>query len=120
MSKITSQQAEPAQLGSLAYSQLWTGRIAPKLPLFRKAIDLRKTTNLRKTVDLYRTRDLYKTINFRQIFNIRRTPNIRKILPPLDNYSGTYGVSKVCKDKANRPVLDIEEVTILLSINVKA
>jgi hypothetical protein len=30
-----------------------------------------------------------------------------------------YKVSKVRKNKASRPVLDIEEVTILLSINAK-
>ena len=29
------------------------------------------------------------------------------------------GVSKVREDKANRPILDAEEVTILLSINTK-
>jgi hypothetical protein len=30
-----------------------------------------------------------------------------------------YRVSTIYKDKAYRPVLDIEEVTILLSINTK-
>jgi len=45
--------------------------------------------------------------------------NIRKILLPLDGRSGTYGVSKVYEDKAYRPVLDVEEVTVLPSINAK-
>jgi len=31
-----------------------------------------------------------------------------------------YIVSKVRKDKASRPILDIEEVTILLSTSIKA
>ena len=48
-----------------------------------------------------------------------RSLNIRKILLPLDGLSGTHGVSKVRKDKAYRPVLDAEEVTVLLSINAK-
>ena len=30
-----------------------------------------------------------------------------------------YKVSKVYKDKAYRPILDAEEVTVLLSINTK-
>ena len=34
--------------------------------------------------------------------------------------SRTYGVSKAHKDKASRPVLDAEEVTILLNSNTKA
>ena len=39
--------------------------------------------------------------------------NIRKILLPLDGRSRIYKVSKVRKDKAYRPILDIEEVTII-------
>jgi len=78
-----------------------TGRTAPKLPLFRKAV------NLCKTVNIYR------------ILDIRKVPNIRKILLPLDSRNGTYGVSKARKDKASGPVLDTEEVTVLLSINIK-
>ena len=52
--------------------------------------------------------------------NLRKVLNIRKILLPLDGRSRTYGVSKARKDKAYRPILDIEEVTILLSTNTKA
>ena len=66
-----------------------TGRTVPELPLFRKILDIRKT------------------------------PDIRKILLPLDGRSGMYGVSKVREDKASGPVLDVEEVSVLLSINVK-
>jgi hypothetical protein len=66
-----------------------TGRTAPELPLFRK------------TPDLY------------------RTPNFRKILLPLDGRSGTYRVSKAREDKADGPVLDMEEATVLLSMNAK-
>ena len=57
--------------------------------------------------------NIYKT------FNLRRTLNIRKILLPLDGRSGIYRVRKACEDKAGGPVLDIEEVTVLLSINTK-
>ena len=57
--------------------------------------------------------DICKTLN------LRRTLDIRKILLPLDGLSGTYGVSKVREDKACRPVLDAEEVTVLLSMNAK-
>ena len=66
-----------------------------------KAINLRKTFNLHKT------------------FNIRTVFNIRKILPPLDGRSRMYKVSKVHKDKAYRPILDAEEVTVLPSTNAK-
>ena len=58
--------------------------------------------------------DIYKTIS------LRIALNICKILLPLDGHNGTHGVSKVYKDKASEPVLDIEEVTVLLSTNVKA
>ena len=57
--------------------------------------------------------------------NIRKTPdlykvlNIRKILLPLDGRSRTYKVSKARENKASRPVLDAEEVTVLLSTNAK-
>ena len=53
------------------------------------------------------------------IFNIRKTLDLRRILLPLDGLSGTHGVSKVREGKAYRPVLDAEEVTVLLSINTK-
>ena len=69
--------------------------------MFYKAVNLRKTFNLCKT------------------FNIRTIFNIRKIPPPLDSRSRTYEVSKVRKDKAYRPVLDVEEVTVSPSINTK-
>ena len=64
-------------------------------------------------LDIRRTPNLYKTSNIRKVLNIR------KILLLLDDRSRTYKVSKVRKDKAYRPVLDAEEVTILLSINAK-
>ena len=51
--------------------------------------------------------------------NIRKTFNIYKILLPLDGRSWIYRVSKVYEDKACRPVLDAEEVTILLNLNTK-
>jgi len=72
-----------------------TGKTAPKLPLF------------------------YKTINFYKTFNIYKTPIIYKILLFLDSCNEMHGVSKVREDKAGGPVLDIEEVTILLNINAK-
>ena len=73
----------------------------------------RTTPNIRKTSNLYRTLNIYKVLNIYKIFNIY------KILLHLDSRSGTYRVSKVRKDKAYRPVLDAEEVTILLSTNTK-
>ena len=51
--------------------------------------------------------DLYKALD------------IRKILPPLDDRNGTYRVSEACKDKASRPILDMEAVTVLPSTNAK-
>ena len=68
----------------------------------RRATDLCKILNLCKALDLYKALD------------------IRKILLLLNGRSGTRGVSKVRKDKAGRPVLDVEEVTVLLSTNAKA
>jgi hypothetical protein len=53
------------------------------------------------------------------IFNIHKALNIRKILLLLDDRNGTHGVSEAREDKADRPVLDVEEVTILLSTNAK-
>ena len=67
----------------------------------------------RTALDLRRTPDLRRTLN------IRKALNIRKVLLPLDGLSGTYRVSKVREDKAYRPVLDAEEVTVLLSTNTK-
>ena len=73
-----------------------------------------------KTIDLRRTVDLRRTINFRKTLNIRKIPNIRRILLPLDGRNKTHGVSKTREDKANGPVLDAEDVTVLLNTNVKA
>ena len=58
--------------------------------------------------------------NIRKTVNLYRTLDIRKILLPLDSRNGTYRVSEARENKACRPVLDVEEVTVLLSINVKA
>ena len=58
-------------------------------------------------------------LDVRKTPNLRKVLNIRKILLPLDGLSGTYRVSKVREDKAYRPVLDAEEVTVLLSTNTK-
>ena len=69
--------------------------------------------NIRKTPDLRRTPDLYRTLNIRKVLNIR------KILLLLDNRSRMYEVSRAREDKASRPILDAEEVTVLLSINAK-
>ena len=74
---------------------------------------LRKTFNIRTIFNIRKTPNLYRTLN------IRRTLNIYKVLLPLDSLTGTHGVSKVRENKAYRPVLDAEEVTILLSINAK-
>ena len=73
----------------------------------------RKTFSLRKTFDLHKALDIRKTLNLYKTFDIR------KILLPLDGHSRTHGVSKAREDKAGRPILDIEEVTILLSTNTK-
>jgi len=91
-----------------------TGRTAPELPLFRKAVNLRKAINLRKTLNIHRI------LGIRKVLNIRKVPDIREILLPLDGRNGTYGVSKARENQANRPVLDAEEVTILPSTNIKA
>ena len=69
--------------------------------MFRKAVDLRKTIDLRKTLD------------------IRKVPNIREILLPLNGRNGTYRVSEAREDQAGGPILDVEEVTVLLSLNAK-
>ena len=63
--------------------------------------------------------DLYRTPDLRRTLNIRKVLNIRKILPPLDGRSRTEEVSKAREDKACRPILDAEEVTVLLSTNAK-
>jgi len=61
----------------------------------------------------------YKTINLYKTFNIYKALNIRKILLPLNGHSKIYRVSKAREDKANGPVLDVEEITILLNLNAK-
>ena len=88
-----------------------TGGIAP---------DIRRTPDLRKTSNIRTTFSIRKTPNLRRTLNICKALDICKILLPLDGRSRTYGVSKAREDKAYRPVLDAEEVTILLSINAKA
>ena len=70
--------------------------------------------------NLHKTVDLRKALNTHRILNIRKVSNIHKILLPLDSRNRTHGVSEVYKDKAGGPILDTEEVTILLSINIKA
>ena len=66
-----------------------------------------------------RAPDLHKTVDLRKVLDIRKTPDIRRILPLLDDRNGTHGVSEAREDKAGRPVLDAEEVTVLLSMNAK-
>jgi len=63
---------------------------------------------------------LCKTFDIRMIFNIRKALDIRKILLPLDGRSRMYKVNKVREDKACRPVLDAEEITVSPSMNVEA
>ena len=51
--------------------------------------------------------------------DLRKTFNICKILLPSDGRSGTHRVSEARKDKASKPILDAEEVTISLNTNTK-
>ena len=67
----------------------------------------------RIALNLHKTPNIYKTLNIYKVLNIR------KILLPLDSRNGVYRVSKAREDKASRPVLNTEEVTILLSLNAK-
>jgi hypothetical protein len=69
--------------------------------------------------DIRRTPDLRKTSDIRKVLDLRKALDIRKILLLLDDRNGTHGVSEVREDKAYRPVLDAEEVTVLPSTNVK-
>ena len=87
-----------------------TGRTAPDI---RRTSDLRKTSDIRTIFNIRRTPDLRRTLD------IRKALDIRKVLLPLDGLSGTHGVSKVREDKACRPVLDAEEVTVSPSTNAK-
>ena len=80
----------------------------------RTALDLRKTSDIRTTFSIRKTPDLRRTLD------IRKALDIRKIPLPLDGRSRTHGVSKAREDKARRPVLDAEEVTVSPSTNVKA
>jgi hypothetical protein len=73
----------------------------------RTALDIRRTPNLRKILDIYK------------VLNLRKALDIRKVLLPLDGRSRTYEVSKARGDKAYRPVLDVEEVTVSPSTNAK-
>ena len=59
-------------------------------------------------------------LDFCKTFDLCKALDIRKILLPLDGRNGIYGVSEAREDKASGPVLDVEEVTVLLSTNVKA
>ena len=68
----------------------------------------------------HKTFDLRKTLNIRGVLNIRKILDIRKILLPLDGRNRTHRVSKVRKDKASRPALDAEEVTVSPSTSIKA
>jgi hypothetical protein len=56
----------------------------------------------------------------RTALDLRKALNIRKILLLLDDRNGTYRVSEAREDKASRPVLDAEDVTVLPSTNIKA
>ena len=67
-----------------------------------------------------RALDLYKALDIRKTSDLYKTSNIRKTLLPLDGCNGTHRVNKVREDKASRPVLDVEEVTVLLSTSAKA
>ena len=73
----------------------------------------------RIALNLRKTSDICTTFSIRKTPNLHKALNIRKILLPLDGLSGTHRVSKVREDKACIPVLDAEEVTILLSTNAK-
>ena len=74
----------------------------------------------RRTLDIRKVLDIRKTLDIRRTLNPCKTPNIRRILPLLDDHNGTHGVSEAREDKASRPVLDAKEVTVSLSMNVKA
>jgi hypothetical protein len=60
-----------------------------------------------------------RALDIRRVLNIRKVLDIRKTLLPLDGRNGTHGVSKAREDKAGRPVLDAEEVTVSPSTNAK-
>ena len=74
----------------------------------RAGLDLRKTLDIRRTFDI------------RKFLDLRKATDIRKILPLLVGCSRTHEVSKEREDKAGRPVLDAEEVTVSPSTNAKA
>ena len=82
--------------------------------MLRKTFDIRTIFNICKTFDLRKALDLCKALD------LRKALDIRKILLLLDGRNGTHGVSKAREDKAGGPVLDAEEVTVLLSLNAKA
>ena len=66
-----------------------------------------------------RALDIRKILNIRKTLNPRKTPDIHRILPLLDDRNGTHGVGEAREDKAGRPVLDAEEVTVSPSTNAK-
>ena len=61
----------------------------------------------------------HKTVDLCKVLDLRKVLNIRKILLPLDGRNGTHGVGRAREDKAGRPVLDVEKVTVSLSTNAK-
>ena len=64
--------------------------------------------------------DFCKALDIRKALDFCKTPNIRGILLTLDSRNRTHRVGKARKDKAGRPVLDVEEVTVSLNTNVRA
>ena len=74
---------------------------------------------LRKTYDIRTIFNIRKAFNLCKAFDLRKALNICKILLLLNGRNRTRGVSKVRKDKAGGPILDAEEVTVLLSLNAK-
>ena len=93
-----------------------TGGIAPDI---RRTPNLRKTSNIRTISNIRKTLNLRITLDIRITLNIRKVLDIRKILLPLDSRNRTYGVSEARENKACRPVLDAEEVTVSPSTNAK-
>ena len=84
-----------------------------------KVVNLCKTLNIYKTLNICKALNIRKALNILKAPNICKAPNIYKILLPLDSRNGIYRVSKAREDKASGPVLDIEGVITLLSINAK-
>ena len=87
-------------------------RPAP-VKLTRKQAQLKDTAQNQDAKTGRTAPDIRKTLGLRKVLNIR------KILPLLDDRNGTHGVSEARENKAGRPVLDAEEVTVSPSINAK-